>query len=192
MSIEIKQKIKEVADDFQMPAKEVIEIVGKFYDKPKSSSQNLTEDQLNVVFDYITKQNQIDSLERVFAARSAPAAPAPQPAAAESGRPAASQPQRSAAAQPQTQPQQPSNASAAGGQTQQPAKPKEPERKRERRVIDTSAVTVNADRYDDRVDALVSERVQNYKGGKQKINSKNNKRQQQARKFGTKSRSEEQ
>ena len=192
MSIEIKQKIKEVADDFQMPAKEVIEIVGKFYDKPKSSSQNLTEDQLNVVFDYITKQNQIDSLERVFAARSAPAAPAPQPAAAASGRPAASQPQRSAAAQPQTQPQQPSNASAAGGQTQQPAKPKEPERKRERRVIDTSAVTVNADRYDDRVDALVSERVQNYKGGKQKINSKNNKRQQQARKFGTKSRSEEQ
>ena len=192
MSIEIKQKIKEVADDFQMPAKEVIEIVGKFYDKPKSSSQNLTEDQLNVVFDYITKQNQIDSLERVFAARSAPAAPAPQPAAAASGRPAASQPQRSAAAQPQTQPQQPSNASTAGGQTQQPAKPKEPERKRERRVIDTSAVTVNADRYDDRVDALVSERVQNYKGGKQKINSKNNKRQQQARKFGTKSRSEEQ
>ncbi len=188
MSIEIKQKIKEVADDFQMPAKEVIEIVGKFYDKPKSSSQNLTEDQLNVVFDYITKQNQIDSLERVFAARSAPAAPAPQPAAAASGRPAASQPQRSAAAQPQ----QPSNASTAGGQTQQPAKPKEPERKRERRVIDTSAVTVNADRYDDRVDALVSERVQNYKGGKQKINSKNNKRQQQARKFGTKSRSEEQ
>ena len=192
MSIEIKQKIKEVADDFQMPAKEVIEIVGKFYDKPKSSSQNLTEDQLNVIFDYITKQNQIDSLERVFAARSAPAAPAPQPAAAASGRPAASQPQRSAAAQPQTQPQQTSNASAAGGQTQQPAKPKEPERKRERRVIDTSAVTVNADRYDDRVDALVSERVQNYKGGKQKINSKNNKRQQQARKFGTKSRSEEQ
>ena len=192
MSIEIKQKIKEVADDFQMPAKEVIEIVGKFYDKPKSSSQNLTEDQLNVVFDYITKQNQIDSLERVFAARSAPAAPAPQPAAAASGRPAASQPQRSAAAQPQTQPQQTSNASAVGGQTQQPAKPKEPERKRERRVIDTSAVTVNADRYDDRVDALVSERVQNYKGGKQKINSKNNKRQQQARKFGTKSRSEEQ
>ena len=114
MSIEIKQKIKEVADDFQMPAKEVIEIVGKFYDKPKSSSQNLTEDQLNVVFDYITKQNQIDSLERVFAARSAPAAPAPQPAAAASGRPAASQPQRSAAAQPQTQPQQTSNVSTAG------------------------------------------------------------------------------
>ena len=42
MSIEIKQKIKEVADDFRMPAKALIEIVAKFYDKPKSSSQNLT------------------------------------------------------------------------------------------------------------------------------------------------------
>ena len=44
MSIEVKQKIKEVADDFAMPAKKLIEIVGKFYEKPKSSSQNLSED----------------------------------------------------------------------------------------------------------------------------------------------------
>ncbi len=67
----------------------------------------------------------------------------------------------------------------------------QPERKRERRVIDTSAVTVNADRYDDRVDSLVSDRVQNYSSGKQKIGNKN-KKQQQAKRFGTKSRSEEQ
>ena len=66
MSIEIKQKIKEVADDFGMPAKSLIEIVGRFYDKPKSSSQNLTEDQLNVIFDYITAQNQIGSIAEVF------------------------------------------------------------------------------------------------------------------------------
>ena len=84
MSIEIKQKIKEVADDFGMPAKSLIEIVGKFYDKPKSSSQNLTEDQLNVIFDYITAQNQIGSIAEVFAAAKPkdepkPAAPAPAP-----------------------------------------------------------------------------------------------------------------
>ena len=84
MSIEIKQKIKEVADDFGMPAKNLIEIVGKFYDKPKSSSQNLTEEQLNVIFDYITAQNQIGSIAEVFAAAKPkdepkPAAPAPAP-----------------------------------------------------------------------------------------------------------------
>ena len=190
MSIEIKQKIKEVADDFQMPAKQVIEIVGKFFDKPKSSSQNLSEDQLNVVFDYITKNHQIDSLEQVFAVKSAAPAPAPAPAPAQQPQQARAQQQtqprpqqanaqrapQNAPARPAQQPQQsrpqqqssqPARPAAPAQQAQQPAKPKEPERKRERRVIDTSAVTVNADRYDDRVDSLVSERVQNYKGGKQ-------------------------
>ena len=75
MSIEIKQKIKEVADDFGMPAKNLIEIVGKFYDKPKSSSQNLSEEQLNVVFDYLTQTHQIASLEEVFAVAPAPKTP---------------------------------------------------------------------------------------------------------------------
>ena len=208
MSIEVKQKIKEVADDFAMPAKKLIEIVGKFYEKPKSSSQNLTEDQLNVIFDYITQQNQIDSIEQVFAAaaakKEAPApAPAPAPAApaapaaqnkpaapAQSNQPRPQQNNVQRPAQPQNnqnnqnaqRPQQP-NAQ------QQPKQP-QPERKRERRVIDTSAVTVNADRYDDRVDSLVSDRVQNYQSGKQKIGNKNKK--QQAKRFGTKSRSEEQ
>ena len=217
MSIEVKQKIKEVADDFAMPAKKLIEIVGKFYEKPKSSSQNLTEDQLNVIFDYITQQNQIDSIEQVFAAaaakKEAPApVPAPAPAApaapAAQNKPAA--PAQSNQPRPQQQNQQPrpqqnnvqrpaqpqnnqNNQNAQRPQQpnaqQQPKQP-QPERKRERRVIDTSAVTVNADRYDDRVDSLVSDRVQNYQSGKQKIGNKNKK--QQAKRFGTKSRSEEQ
>ena len=208
--MEIKYKIKEVADDFAMPAKDVIEAVGKFFPKPKSSSQNLSEEQLNVVFDYITQNHQISSLEEVFAAakpKEAPAesAPAPQPQSAQPS-PAAQQKPQSAPAQkpaapaqrpaqnapaaqqkPQTQPRpQPSAQPSAKPQSQP-----QPERKRERRVIDTSAVTVNADRYDDRVDSLVSERVQNYQSGKQKIGNKN-KKQQQAKRFGTKSRSEEQ
>ncbi len=228
MSIEIKQKIKEVADDFGMPAKSLIEIVGKFYDKPKSSSQNLTEDQLNVIFDYITAQNQIGSIAEVFATAKpkeepkaeAPAAPAPEkpsapqqnaqqqkPQSAPQFRPNTNRPgqnnnnqrpqqnTRPQAQQNQPRPQNASQQTAAPQQNAQPQtaqqpKQPQPERKRERRVIDTSAVTVNADRYDDRVDSLVSERVQNYTSGKQKIGNKNKK--QQAKKFGTKNRSEEQ
>ena len=199
MSIEVKQKIKEVADNFKMPAKTIIEIVGKFYEKPKSSSQNLSEEQLNVIFDYITQQNQIESIAQVFAV--APKAPEPAPVQAEA--PAEAPAEASAkpaapAAKPQGKPQQ-GQKSAAQQQARpaaqtpapKPEKPKEPERKRERRIIDTSAVTVNADRYDDRVDSLVSDRVQNYDRGKQKIGNKN-KKQQQGKKFGTKNRSEEQ
>ena len=191
MSIEVKQKIKDVADDFAMPAKKLIEIVGKFYEKPKSSSQNLTEDQLNVIFDYITQQNQIDSIEQVFAAAAAKKeTPAPAPAPAQQAKPAA--PAQSSQNGNQPRPQGSQNPQRPQQQSAQPAaKQPQPERKRERRVIDTSAVTVNADRYDDRVDSLVSDRVQNYSSGKQKIGNKN-KKQQQAKRFGTKSRSEEQ
>ena len=204
--MEIKYKIKEVADDFAMPAKDVIEAVGKFFPKPKSSSQNLSEEQLNVVFDYITQNHQISSLEEVFAAakpKEAPAesAPAPQPQSAQPSPAAQQKPQSAPVQKPAAPAQRPAqNAPAAQQKPQaqprpQPsAKPQsqpQPERKRERRVIDTSAVTVNADRYDDRVDSLVSERVQNYQSGKQKIGNKN-KKQQQAKKFGSKTRSEEQ
>ena len=208
--MEIKYKIKEVADDFAMPAKDVIEAVGKFFPKPKSSSQNLSEEQLNVVFDYITQNHQISSLEEVFAAakpKEAPAesAPAPQPQSAQPSSAAQQKPQSAPVQKPAAPAQRPAqNAPAAQQKPQtqprpqpsaQPsAKPQsqpQPERKRERRVIDTSAVTVNADRYDDRVDSLVSERVQNYQSGKQKIGNKN-KKQQQAKKFGSKTRSEEQ
>ena len=220
MSIEVKQKIKEVADAFGMQAKGLIEIVGKFYDRPKSSSQNLTEEQLNVIFDYITQQNQIDSIEQVFAAAkkeepaeqpqapvqeaekpaqeaAKPAEAAAKDAKAQKGaqqKPNAPQQNAKPAQKPQPNAQKPQQGAKPAQQpaAQQPKqeKAKEPERKRERRVIDTSAVTVNADRYDDRVDSLVSDRVQNYDRGKQKIGNKNKK--QQTKKFGTKNRSEEQ
>ena len=140
--------------------------------------------------------------------RSLHRAPAPAPAPAAPAKPAApqpngnqSRPQQNANNQPRpqqnnvqrpAQPEQPEPPSVRSSSppSSRPKQP-QPERKRERRVIDTSAVTVNADRYDDRVDSLVSDRVQNYQSGKQKIGNKN-KKQQQAKRFGNKSRSEEQ
>ena len=169
MSSLIKYRIGEVAKDFDLPTKAVTEIVTKYFEKPKSAQQVLTEEQLNVIFDVITQQNQIESLEAVFAAA---------PAAKKETPPARKQETAPAAVQ-------------ATKASETPQKPAEPERKRERRVIDTSAVTVNAARFDDHADDLVSERVQNFQGGKQKIGNKN-KRQQQQKKVSSKSRNEEQ
>ena len=72
-----KYKIKDLAADFGMQSKEMMQIVEKFYEKPKSNSQALEEDQLNVIFDYITQTNQIESLEVVFAVQPAPKKEAP-------------------------------------------------------------------------------------------------------------------
>jgi len=176
MSI-VKYRLKEVAADFAVSPKEIAEIISKFFEKPKSNTQVLTEEELNVVFDYLTYHNQISSLEQVFAVK-APAkeAPAAEPAKEQAKQP--SQKPAEAAAKPQ-KPAEP----AEPVKPAEPAKPAEPERKRERRVVDTSAVQVNSARFDDRVDNLISERVQDYAGGKQRIGNKN---KQQNKKENTK------
>ena len=166
----IKYRIKEVAADFGMTPKEIAAIVEKYFEKPKSNMQVLTDDQLNLIFDYLTQKNQIASIEQVFAAAFA--------AKAEQEKKAAEQKKAQEAKKPQdakTPAQQGDRKTAP--RTNAPAAPKEPQRKRERRVVDTSAVRVNADRFDDRVDSLISERDQNRSGGKQKIGGKNKKQQ---------------
>ena len=159
-----KIKIKDLATDFGMSSKDMMQIVEKFYEKPKSNSQTLEEDQLNVLFDYITATNQIESIEVVFAVQPAP----------KKEEPKAEQPK-----QEESKPAPKAEAPKADApKTEKPAKPQEPERRRERRVVDTSAVQVNTNRFAD-VDNLVSERVQNYQGGKQKCGGKGGKNRQQ-------------
>ena len=178
MSIVTKYRVKEVAADFGRPNKDISEILAKYSEKPKSPTQALTDEELNIVFDYMTQNNQISSLEVVFAVQPKPAQPKPEPVKeALKAEPA------KAEAKPQA---------AAPKQEQKPAKPAEPERKRERRVVDTSAVQVNTNRFAD-VDNLVSEKVQNYQGGKQKFGKKGQQQNKKDNKFkGNKSRNEEQ
>ena len=180
----VKYRLKDVAADFGVAPKQISEIVGKFYEKPKSNTQVLTDEELNVVFDYMTQTNQIASLEVVFAVK-----PKEQPKEEPKAEPAKETPKTE---QPKTA--APKEAPKAETKQEKPAKPAEPERKRERRVVDTSAVQVNANRFAD-VDNLVSERVQNYQGGKQRIGGGKGKQQQkqQQNKFkGNKSKNEEQ
>ena len=70
MSI-IKYRVKDVAADFGVAPKEIAEVISKFGDKPKSTSQVLEEDTLNALFDYMTATHQVASMEDVFAAQTA-------------------------------------------------------------------------------------------------------------------------
>ena len=171
----VKYRVKEVAADFGMTTKEISEIVGKYFEKPRSNAQVLTEEQLNALFDHITQHRQIASIAEVYAV--APPAKKEEPKK-EAEKPA--EPKKSEA-KPTEKPTD-----------TKPAKPQQEQRKRERRVVDTKAVTVNADRFDDRVDSLVSERVQNYSGGKQKIGNKNKNKGKDKKGTGSKRRNEEQ
>ena len=201
----VKVRLKEVAADLGMAPKEVSETLAKFFEKPKSNTQVLTDEELNVLLDYVTQQHQIDSLEQVFAVQAKPEEKKPEPKKEEpkkeEAKPAQAQnagkPEEKKQAAPAAAKKSEPAAAAVPEKKNEPAAPvkqKEPERKRERRIVDTSAVQVNSARFDDRVDSLVSERVQNYQGGKQRIGGKKGQQQNKKdNKFrGNKSRNEEQ
>ncbi len=221
MSSFVKYKIREVAKDFDMPTKSVMNMVTEHFEAPKSSAQVLSDDQLNLVFDLITKENQIDSIEEVFAARmqqtqdnpdllvveDAPAKKEQPKAENKPQQPQKNQPAANGGKRPQqggqnnqqprqqggqNRPQQPQNASAQNNNNNNnnnAQSGQQPKRKKERRVVDTSRVTVNADRFDDRVDELVPEKAQKYTSKKVRVGNKNKGR---GGNFGNKRRNEEQ
>ena len=193
----VKYRLREVASDFGVAPKEISEIIGKFGEKPKSNSQVLTDTELNQVFEVMTQTHQISSLEQVFAqAPSKAQEKKAEEKKAEEKKPEAKKPEadkKPQASKPEAKAEAPKQ-EAPKAQEKKADKPKEPERKRERRVVDTSAVQVNSARFDDHADSLVSERVQNYQGGKQRIGGGKGKQQNKKdNKFrGNKSRNEEQ
>ncbi len=221
----IKYRLRDVASDFGTNPKEISDILAQTGEKPKSNAQVLTEEELNVVFDRMTQKYPAESLEQIFSMKpttkaaekpqqteKAPQAEKPQQNKPAQAPKAAEKPQQNN--QNNNQPRQnnnqgqrnenrenrpaqkqnnvPQQTVQAPKAEQKPAK--QPERKRERRVVDTSAVQVNSNRFDD-VDNLISERAQNFQGGKQRIGGGKGKQQQKQQKNnfkGSKSRNEEQ
>ena len=182
----MKYRIHEVAKDFGVPTKVMMELYEKHFGKPKNHMQVLEEDQLNLLFDIFTKSHQVASLEEALKATGEAKAPA------KTAEKTAEKQENKPAEVPKAPAAKKENKPAAPQSEQKKEEPKKDERRRERRVVDTSAVTVNAERFDDRVDSLVSERMQNAKGGKQRIGGKQGSNNKKKGNFGNKRRNEEQ
>ncbi len=162
-SIVNKYKVNELAKDFGMQTKEIIEILGKYFDAPKKSGQNLDEKELSVVFEYLTQHNQIASIQEIYAdaAPAAPAAPAQQQTAPAQQQSKGQQPKQGQPRQQQGQKQggqQQSAAQKPGNaprpQQEQPAaQPQQPvSRVPKTKVVDTrKATNVNLDKYDEKL-----------------------------------------
>ena len=211
MSSLLKYKIREVAKDFDMPSKAITALVTEYFEAPKSTAQVLTDEQLNVIFDRITRDNQIESIEEVFATAltakpEEPENPVPEEKTAETGQDTENQAQqqgeKTQLQKTQTQAQKSQSQSGKPQQNQQGQQGtqaqgtqqnagQQQKRKKERRVVDTSRVVVNASRFDDRVDSLVPDRAQKYTNKKERVGGKN-KNKNRGSNFGNKRRNEEQ
>ncbi len=162
-----KYKVNELAKDFGLQTKQIIEILSAYFDTPKKSGQNLDSRELNVVFEYLTQNNQISSIQSIYAdtppaekakqsaqpgekgakpAQNGQQKPAPsggqQPAQQQKG-----QPQKN---QQQKQPQKPQQSQQQPQQAQQSQQPVN--RVPKTKVVDTrKATNVNLDKYDEKL-----------------------------------------
>ena len=179
MSTMFKYRVHEVAKDFKMPTKTVTEILTEYSEAPKNHMQVLTEDELDMVFEYLTQHNQITSLEEVFAVETKENAPAEKTEKKAENKPSENKnakPQgekkneQKKPAQQQTQAQQPKK--------EKDDKPFQPRRVPEKRIVDTSGATINMSKYDEHIDSLVPEKAENMKRGKEKFTKKNQNRNQ--------------
>lgn len=68
----IKYKLREVASDLGVTGKEVIEVLSKYIGGvPKKQTTVLTDEELNIVFDYFTQKNSVESFEKYYATANA-------------------------------------------------------------------------------------------------------------------------
>ena len=73
MSTMFKYRVHEVAKDFKIPTKKITEILTQYATTPKNHMQVLTIGELDIIFEYLTINNQIDSIEEIYAVESPPA-----------------------------------------------------------------------------------------------------------------------
>ena len=147
-----------------MQTKQIIEILGKYFDTPKKSGQNLEDNELTVVFEHLTQHNQVSGLDVIYADTAPaekPAAPAPAPQA-EKPAPAKQQAPQTGKQQPGGKPaqqpnqrredRQPKAPAAQQPQQAQPVQQQPASRVPKTKVVDTrKATNVNLDKYDEKL-----------------------------------------
>ena len=153
----IKYKVKDAANDFALPNKKITEILKKHCNVDKKTMTTLTESELDVLFDVLTKEHAVKDFNAYFAVRNAKLEQAQEPVKEEpkeDKKPAAD---KTAAKKDGKEGKEGKPAPAA-----KPAQPKEqkgesPNHQRKRKVIDTRATNVDVERYNSKYDDLASD-----------------------------------
>ena len=149
MALENKYRVHEVAKDFGVGNKEVTDILAKYAKAPKNHMQVLEDNELSLIFEVMTRDNQVADLEGVLErqqqARSKKLAESRQQAAAH---------KQEASKQ---QAQQPAKDNKQSSQQQQPQHSRV---KQVHRIDTRTGGDVNLDKYDERIDSLVSEKAE--------------------------------
>ena len=180
----IKYRIHEVAKDFNVPSKVISQILTDYVAPPKNHMQVLENNELDIIFDYMTQHNQVASLQDIFNVPAKAETKETKPKAAEPAKPApAAKPGDKPAAKPQDKPAaQPSTAAPEQATPVKKDKPHTPRQVAEKRVVDTrGGAAVNIEKYNEKFEDMAGAKANNNnlrRGNKEKITSKSKQRPQ--------------
>ena len=182
MSGMIKYRVHEVGKDFGRTSKEISQILTDYATTPKNHMQVLDDDELSIIFEYLTQHHQIESLEEVFKETYHP--PVKEKPASEEKKDAAAPAKGEAPAAP------------AQPKKEKEPKPHVPRQVAEKRVVDTRGATTNLSKYDQHLDDLADDqRAKNLQkkggNGKQKIQNRDRQRRQNAQQASSSKRKQE-
>ena len=62
-----KNKLNEVAKNFNVQNKVLIELLGKYFEGEKKAQTALEDKEMDVIFEVLTKENQVESFDAYFA-----------------------------------------------------------------------------------------------------------------------------
>ena len=161
----IKYRVHEVAKDFDVTSKVITEILTEYATTPKNHMQVLEDEELSIIFEYMTQHNQMESIAEVFADTKPKAEE--KPVTKKTG---GTTPAQNSAASAQPAPEQPKQP--------KPEKPHVPKQMPQKKVVDTRGSTnTNLSKYDERFDRMAGDKADKMKRGKEKIGNKNKQRQ---------------
>lgn len=170
-----KNKLNEVAKDFNIQSKALIELLGKYFDGEKKSQATLEDKEMDVIFDVLTKQHSVESFDDYFAMQKENKEPAPKKEAAKKAsdkKPTDKKP--AAKANEKADTNKASNQELPKKKVKDPNKPMQSRTKGEVRHIDTRAGSVDLDKYNERYEniAPANDRNSDNVVRKQKLNQK--------------------
>lgn len=161
----IKYRVHEVAKDLGLVSKEIISLLKEYLGEEKKHMTALTEDELNIVFEYYTQKNQVDSFDEYFASKKEKKKEEKTAAAPKE----TSKTQKTIEEKTKQKPDV--KAPKIAGKTAQPrfenkivltgssSTPTGGSEKPDGRVINTRIENVNIDKYNERYDRIASEKV---------------------------------
>ena len=178
MSALEKYRVHEVAKDFKTTSKEITQILTDYATTPKNHMQVLETPELDVIFEYLTQHNQMESLEDLY---KTPPKPKEKKKKAEEpavGTPAEEQPVKEE--KKETTQKTESKAAAPSLEHKQPEKTHVSKKVPEKRIVDTRGATgaTNIDKFNEKYDDMAGDKADRMRRGKEKIGGNKNRQRQ--------------